>query len=117
LPPSNPKVFKQEIILPSSPSFPDSVIIHSIRPGPSSVAEVSSFVPSSGKIGRGNLNISVQYENSFIGPIHVETKAELKLVKAVIQQKIGELKAKAETGSKLNYTSSTDGKMIVPSFR
>ena len=70
-------------------------------------------MPPSGKIGRGNLNISVQYEKSFIGPIYVETKSELKLVKAVIQQKIGELKAKSETGSKIHYGLSTDGKMIL----
>ena len=88
-------------------------MIQSIRPGPSSVSEVSSFLPPSGKIGRGNLNISVQYENSFIGPIYVETKSELKLVKAVIQQKIGELKAKSEKGSKIYYGSSTDGKIFV----
>jgi len=111
--PSTRKVVKQEVILPSTPSFPDSVVIHSVRPGPSSVSEVASFLPPSGKIGRGNLNICVQYEKSFIGPIYVETKSELKLVKAVIEQKIGELKAKSKTGSKIYFALSTDGKMIL----
>ena len=108
-----PKV-KLEVILPNTPSYQDSVMLKSVRPGPSSVSAVPSHVPASGRIGRGNLYMTAQYQNSMIGPIYVETEHELKAVCALLQQKVGEQKSKLETGSKLSFVSSSEGKL--PSF-
>jgi hypothetical protein len=100
---------KTEVILPNTPSFQDSVTLQSVRPAPQSVSAVPNHLPASGTIGRGKLFISAQYENSTIGPIYVETEHELKAVSAIIQQKVGELQSKMETGSKLYFSSSTEG--------
>jgi len=102
-------IVKDELILPNTPSFQDSVTLQSVRPGPASVSVVSSYVPASGKIGRGKLFISAQYQNSTIGPIYVETEHELKAVNALIQEKVREYKAKVERGSKLLYTPNIEG--------
>ena len=53
---------KEEVILPNSPSFQNSVIFHSVRPGPKSVTNIPGHVPVSGKIGRGTFFISAQYQ-------------------------------------------------------
>ena len=57
------------------------------------------------------------FQNSLIGPIYVETETELKFVSAMIQQKVGELKAKSETGSKLSHSSSTAGNVKLRHFK
>jgi hypothetical protein len=44
-----------------------------------------------------------------IGPIFVETELELKALSILIQHKVGELKAKLETGSKLTHSVSSEG--------
>lgn len=51
-----PTVVKEELILPKTPSFQDSVVLQSVRPPPASVSVVSRYVPASGKIGRGKWN-------------------------------------------------------------
>ena len=53
---------KEEVILPNSPSFQNSVILQSVRPGPKSVTDIPGHVPVSGKIGRGTFYISAQYQ-------------------------------------------------------
>ena len=104
-----PAKVKYEVILPNTPSYQDSVVLKSVRPGPSSVSAVPSHVPASGRIGRGNLFITAQYQKSMIGPIYVETEHELKAVSAIIQQKVAESKSKLETGSKLSFAYSSEG--------
>lgn len=108
--PATKQTIKEEVILPTTPSFQDSVVLQSVRPMPASVAAVPAHVPASGIVGRGKFFISAEYDKSVIGPIYVETELELKSVSAIIQEKVGELKAKMETGSKLSFVPSTEGK-------
>jgi hypothetical protein len=49
-------------LLPTSPTFPDSVILESVRPVPASVAAIPCHAPAAGKIGRGKLYLSAQYQ-------------------------------------------------------
>ena len=109
---------KEELILPQTPSYQDSVMLQSVRPAPASVSVVStqrsSYVPASGMIGRGIYFISAQYQNSTIGPIYVETEHELKAVNALIQEKVGEFKAKAEKGLKQLFIPSGEGELLNP---
>jgi hypothetical protein len=62
LPTTRASHVKSEIVLPNTPSFPDSVIMDSVRPGLNSVSAVPAHIPASGIIGRGALHVSAQYQ-------------------------------------------------------
>jgi hypothetical protein len=62
LPTTRASHVKSEIVLPNTPSFPDSIIMDSVRPGLNSVSAVPAHIPASGIIGRGALHVSAQYQ-------------------------------------------------------
>ncbi|TRY71676.1 hypothetical protein TCAL_16143 [Tigriopus californicus] len=88
-PPTTSPVIKTEIIDLPSPSIGSnkSVIPGSVRPGPRSVIEVAGQAPatSSGLVGKGKYKMTCTVNNSLIGPICVETEAEMKAVMAIIR--------------------------------
>ncbi len=94
-PPSNrPAAIKQEVMeYPSTPVDPGSVQLTSVVPGaPSSVMEMREGMPASGaKAGSGNMTIFLHYQSSSIGPILVNTEEEVRLVHALLREKIAEM--------------------------
>lgn len=86
---SSSPVIKTEILDLPSPMIGSnkSVIPTSVRPAPRSVTEVSGQAPatSSGLVGKGKYKMTCTFNNSLIGPVCVETEAEMKAVMAIIR--------------------------------
>ena len=100
-------VIKQEILMPPSvPEIDDnlgSVQCSSVYPCPPSVTEVTG---PAGRlpVGKGQKVVAFSYENTYVGPMLVETEKEVCAVVDLVYEKANEFKAKRER-SKLPLTN------------